>query len=68
MTIMIKPKNVEEVYEKLSGPLMVAWDITNRCNMCCRHCFNDSKQSNSSDDELGIQHINKLKIYQFMHI
>ena len=23
-------------------PHMINWDITNKCNMRCKHCFNDS--------------------------
>lgn len=26
----------------LVGPLMVAWDVTNRCNLKCMHCLNRS--------------------------
>ncbi len=38
----------------LSGPIMVAFDITNRCNFKCLHCFNHSGED-IFDDELTDQ-------------
>ena len=30
-------------------PKMISWDITNRCNMNCKHCLNSSGDSNIHD-------------------
>ena len=31
---------------KLKSPLMISWDVTNRCNFKCKHCYNSSGDSN----------------------
>lgn len=36
----------------LVAPIMVAFDITNKCNLKCVHCFNHSGE-NIFDDELS---------------
>lgn len=43
--------------KSLSGPLMISWDITNKCNFHCRHCLNCSNDNNKHDydDELTSQ-------------
>lgn len=48
--------------KSLSGPLMISWDITNKCNMNCRHCLNRSndKEVHNFDDELGYQDVYNL--------
>ena len=38
-------RTIEEHYEvmtKLSGPIAISFDITNKCNLKCLHCYNDS--------------------------
>lgn len=32
------------------GPLTVGWDITNRCNLMCKHCYAESNSHKISDD------------------
>lgn len=41
--------------KSLSGPLMISWDITNKCNMNCRHCLNRSNDAytHSFEDEFN---------------
>lgn len=36
----------------LKGPTQVAFDITNKCNFRCLHCFNNSSENNRMPDEL----------------
>lgn len=36
----------------LSGPLMIVWTITRRCNLNCLHCFNNSGCKDCKKDEL----------------
>ncbi len=33
---------IQREYGKLRGPLNIMWDMTNRCNLCCMHCYNKS--------------------------
>ena len=40
----------KDIYSNLSGPTMVAWDLTTRCNMFCQHCFNGSQGGNEYDE------------------
>lgn len=35
-------KRFEKNFEALDGPMMISWDITNKCNMNCEHCLNRS--------------------------
>lgn len=56
----IKFFETNETYRRLCGPVMVAWDVTNQCNMLCRHCFNDSKYSPSINNELDSHYTDKL--------
>lgn len=43
--------SIEKQYHRVKhlntriGPQMVSWDITNRCNLRCKHCFNHSGES-----------------------
>ena len=32
------------------GPLTVGWDITNRCNLMCKHCYAESNSRKPSED------------------
>ena len=38
----IDKKTIQTEYGKLSGPLNIMWDMTNKCNLCCMHCYNKS--------------------------
>ncbi|MBF0996228.1 MAG: radical SAM protein [Lachnospiraceae bacterium] len=40
-----KLKEKYEVMSKLSGPIAVSFDITNKCNLKCLHCYNNSGSS-----------------------
>lgn len=35
-------QELQGLSDDLVGPLMVAWDVTNRCNLKCMHCLNRS--------------------------
>ncbi|RMG77174.1 MAG: radical SAM protein [Bacteroidetes bacterium] len=56
----------------MKGPIQVAFDITNKCNFRCAHCYNNSGENNFvskelSDDEVlnFIHDIAKLKPFNF---
>lgn len=59
----IDKKTIQSEYGKLRGPLNIMWDMTNKCNLCCMHCYNksgkDAHYKDLSDDEMMIiaQHI-----------
>lgn len=44
---------------ELSAPIMVAFDITNKCNFKCLHCFNHSGENVHSDE---LDNIDKLEV------
>ena len=46
----------------LRGPHQVAFDITNRCNLRCRHCFNSSGENAVMHEELGGEEIHRLAL------
>lgn len=52
-------KNVEKV-NYLQAPLFVWWDVTNRCNFNCLHCYSRSGIQRSSSDELTFNEAKKL--------
>jgi radical SAM protein with 4Fe4S-binding SPASM domain len=39
------------VPQKFVAPLIIVWNFTNRCNLRCKHCYQDSEHA-SLDDEL----------------
>ena len=47
--------NQERIYSIMKynlnkeGPKIISWDITNRCNLGCRHCFNNSGDNEKHD-------------------
>jgi len=41
------------VPQKFSAPLFSVWNFTNRCNLACRHCYQDSEHK-ALDDELNL--------------
>ncbi len=53
---MSDKKNIS-VQEKhasiVRGPMQVAFDITNKCNFKCLHCYNNSSENNRIPDELS---------------
>jgi len=42
------------VPQRFSAPLFAVWNITNRCNLACKHCYQDSGR-NKLDDELTLE-------------
>ncbi len=40
--------------QKFSAPLFCVWNITNQCNLRCRHCYQDSEHARL-DGELSLQ-------------
>ena len=46
----------------LSGPMMISWDITNKCNFNCKHCLNRSNDCSTHDfdDELNDSEIDDI--------
>jgi len=44
--------DIDSIGRVLKGPIQIAWDITNRCNFRCLHCFNLSGPR-LPRDELG---------------
>jgi len=42
------------VPQKFSAPLFVVWNFTNKCNLKCKHCYQDSEH-NVIDDELTLE-------------
>jgi radical SAM protein with 4Fe4S-binding SPASM domain len=41
------------VPQRFSAPLFAVWNFTNRCNLQCRHCYQDSAHA-ARDDELTL--------------
>ncbi len=51
-------RDIDRVGRILKGPIQMAWDITNRCNFRCLHCFNLSGAKlprNELSDQEAIQ-------------
>jgi radical SAM protein with 4Fe4S-binding SPASM domain len=42
------------VPQKFTAPLFAVWNFTNRCNLTCRHCYQDSEH-NALDNELTLE-------------
>ena len=36
--------------QKFTAPLFAVWNFTNRCNLTCKHCYQDSEHSTLSDE------------------
>ena len=56
---MTKKENINQV-NFLDFPIYVWWDITNRCNLNCLHCYSRSGESYYSSDELNTIEIKNL--------
>lgn len=41
----VNPNDIQKGYGLLRGSLNIMWDITNRCNLRCMHCYNGSGQA-----------------------
>jgi len=61
------------VPQRFSVPLLAVWNFTNRCNLACRHCYQDSARAALADeltrdeklrlvDEMGGLHMPMLAI------
>lgn len=46
----------------LESPIMLSWDVTNKCNLHCKHCFNSSADTNihNFNDELNFNQVKDL--------
>lgn len=42
------------VPQKFTMPLFAVWNFTNRCNLACKHCYQDSEH-NTLSDELSLE-------------
>jgi radical SAM protein with 4Fe4S-binding SPASM domain len=51
------------VPQKFSAPLLIVWNFTNRCNLKCKHCYQDSEH-NALDRELSREE--KLRVVDQM--
>lgn len=49
-----------EIKDIIISPLQVACDITNKCNMRCLHCYNESGENNYICNELSDEEFLKL--------
>ncbi|NLN66209.1 MAG: radical SAM protein [Clostridiaceae bacterium] len=59
-------------YDNLCGPYEISFDITNKCNLRCLHCYNSSGSNGIIENELSDKEIEtliydviKLKPYNF---
>jgi radical SAM protein with 4Fe4S-binding SPASM domain len=43
-----------KVPQRFVAPLFVVWNFTNRCNLACRHCYQDSSRA-ALDRELSLE-------------
>lgn len=43
---IMKEQTKWPLLDNLHSPLTVAWDVTNRCNFRCKHCYNCSGEDN----------------------
>jgi radical SAM protein with 4Fe4S-binding SPASM domain len=59
--------------QKFSAPLFAVWNFTNRCNLACRHCYQDSEHAPLAGeltleekldlvDQMGREHLPMLAI------
>ena len=62
-----------QVPQRFSAPLFAVWNFTNRCNLACKHCYQDSLHSKLADeltldeklgivDQMGKAHMPMLAI------
>lgn len=50
---------IKNKYLKLKAPLKVTFNITNRCNFKCIHCYNNSGENIGIKEELNLKEITK---------
>ncbi len=43
-----------QVPQRFVAPLFIVWNFTNRCNLTCRHCYQDSSRA-ALDGELSLE-------------
>jgi len=60
MSLETEELTVEPSLDDLSGPYYVAWWISNRCNLLCVHCINDSGPFHQFADELDGDEIDRV--------
>jgi len=65
--IDMEPLSTPEAYAaSLSGPIFMSWNVTNKCNLRCRHCYNYSGEIEPEKNDLKltrkiIQEIKEIK-------
>ena len=56
------------VPQKFTSPLFVVWNFTNRCNLKCRHCYQDSEHGALSGELNLEEKLNLVDQMGHMHI
>ena len=53
MAVLISPESLGVGAAQLKAPLYVAWQLTNECNLSCRHCIEESGPGQALGDGLS---------------
>lgn len=51
---------VQRAYSLMRGPLNIMWDVTNKCNLNCKHCYNRSGKGRLYNDLDDTEMINVI--------
>lgn len=69
---MISSGPIKNLAEILRGPHQIAFDITNKCNLRCLHCYNNSGENLVSANELTdsevmefIEDVGRMQLFNF---
>ncbi|MDU4277893.1 hypothetical protein B9N56_06755 [Finegoldia magna] len=62
LDINTRVKDIQSAYSKINGPESIMLDITQRCNLHCKHCYNcsHSKFSDDLSDEDMIEVVKQI--------
>ncbi|MDD5655821.1 MAG: radical SAM protein, partial [Elusimicrobia bacterium] len=55
MPALVLPESLGAAASDLSAPLYVAWQLTNACDLACRHCIEDSGPGRAFGAELSLE-------------